>query len=166
MEDVMADKADEPAALDGEIITPGDAKRDDEIAALRREVAELKAAVTPPKSTFVPKTDAEWIDEMHQLREGRMRYATPPSVIRDFAVLDDRMVKEIALRDARAPTGRPGMIPQQQTSGGGGGGGKSSTPGWVDPRPLSNPPGTNWVDAIAIADDVRQRAELKRKLGG
>ena len=37
--------------------------------------------------------------------------------------------------------------------------------GWQHEIPLSNPPGTNWVDAIAIADDVRQRAELARKSG-
>ena len=140
---------------------------DDEIAALRREVAELKSAVkgaepTDPRETA--RRIAEWENEMHQMREGRMRLATPPSVIRDFAVLDDRMVKEIALRDARAPTGpsSQGVIPSSQTVSGVHVGGKSS--GWVDPRPLSNPPGTNWVDAIAIADDVRQRAELARKL--
>jgi len=140
---------------------------DDEIAALRREVAELKSAVkvaepTDPRETA--RRIAEWENEMHQMREGRMRLATPPSVIRDFAVLDDRMVKEIALRDARAPTGpsSQGVIRSSQTVSGVHVGGKSS--GWVDPRPLSNPPGTNWVDAIAIADDVRQRAELARKL--
>jgi len=140
---------------------------DDEIAALRREVAELKSAVkgaepTDPRETA--RRIAEWENEMHQMREGRMRLAAPPSVIRDFAVLDDRMVKEIALRDARAPTGpsSQGVIRSSQTVSGVHVGGKSS--GWVDPRPLSNPPGTNWVDAIAIADDVRQRAELARKL--
>ena len=140
---------------------------DDEIAALRREVAELKSAVKGAEPTDPRETErriAEWENEMHQMREGRMRLATPPSVIRDFAVLDDRMVKEIALRDARAPTGpsSQGVIRSSQTVSGVHVGGKSS--GWVDPRPLSNPPGTNWVDAIAIADDVRQRAELARKL--
>jgi hypothetical protein len=75
------------------------------------------------------------------------------------------MVKEIALRDARAPTGRPGMIP---ATGGGGEAPKSAGDGkgYVEPRPLGPQPGINWVDAQLIADDVRQRAELKRKLGG
>jgi hypothetical protein len=141
----------------------------DKIAALEREVAELREAVKPkpqPSRDEEERATAEWINEMHQLREGRMSLATPPSVVRDFAVLDDRMVKEIALRDARAPTGRPGMIPQEQGSGRGGGRPSSGDgTGWVKSTPLSNPPGTNWVDAIAIADEVRQRAELKRKLG-
>jgi hypothetical protein len=136
----------------------------DEIAALRREVDALKAAQQPkpqPSREEQERATAEWIDKMHQMREGRMSMATPPSVVRDFAVLDDRMVKEIALRDARAPTGRPGMIPQP-SSGGGGRPSSGDGSGWVEPRPLTNPPGTNWVDAIAIADDVRQRAERKR----
>ena len=91
-----------------------------------------------------------------------MSMATPPSVVRDFAVLDNRLVKEIALRDARAPTGpsSQGAIPSSQQlsnvhTGGGG-------TGWVDPRPLSNPPGINWVDAQLIADDVKQRSKDKR----
>ena len=138
----------------------------EELAALRAEVEALKAAQPKPEPSAEERERArlKWIDEMHQMREGRMAMATPPSVIRDMAVLDDRMVKEIALRDARAPTGpsSQGVIRSSQTVSGVHVGGKSS--GWVDPRPLSNPPGTNWVDAIAIADDVRQRAELARKL--
>jgi hypothetical protein len=137
---------------------------EDKIAALERAVAELKAAQPKPQPSREDqeRATAKWIDEMHQLREGRMAFATPPSVIRDFAVLDDRMVKEIALRDARAPTSPSSAIPGSRQATGDGGG-KGSTPGWVDPTPLGNPPGTQWVDAQCIADDVRQRAELKRK---
>jgi hypothetical protein len=142
----------------------------DELAALKKEVAELKDAINKPAPVDPRESErrnAEWIDEMHRMREGRMSQATPPSVVRDFAVLDDRMVKEIALRDARAPAGRPGMIPSTQQGGSGGGGDAAAgnTPGWVAPSPLSPPPGINYVDAQCIADEVRQRAELKRKLG-
>jgi hypothetical protein len=137
---------------------------DDKIAALEREVAELKAAKPKPQPSREDqeRATAKWIDEMHQLREGRMAYATPPSVKRYFADQDDRMVKEIALRDARAPTGpsSQGVIPSSQTVSNVHVGGKSS--GWVDPRPLRNPEGTFWVDAIAIADEVRQRKERER----
>src|SRR6516162_5504794 len=70
---------------------------------------------------------------------------------REMTVLDDRLVKEIALRDARAPTGRSGMIPSQPQSSPRPSAGSGT--GWVAPTPLLNPPGTNWVDAIAIADD-------------
>jgi hypothetical protein len=37
--------------------------------------------------------------------------------------------------------------------------------GYVDARPLGPPEGIRHVDAQCIADEVRQRAELKRKLG-
>jgi len=75
------------------------------------------------------------------------------------------MLQEIALRDNRAPTGpsSQGVIPSSQQVSNVRGNNPSGGAGWVEPRPLTNPPGTNWVDAIAIADDVRQRAELARK---
>jgi hypothetical protein len=130
----------------------------EELAALKKKVEELEAKVSPPKSTFKPMSDAEWRDQMHQAAERRMSMATPPSVVRDFAVLDDRLVKEVALRDARAPTSPSGGIPNSRQVTSGGDPLPSRTPGWVEPRPLTNPPGTNWVDAIAIADDIRQRS--------
>jgi hypothetical protein len=129
----------------------------DEIAALRAEVEALKAAQPKPQPSAEERERAvrEWQDQMHQMREGRMSFATPPSVVRDWAVLDDNLVKSVALRDARAPTSPSGTIPSQQV--GGGGPPPSSTPGWVDPAPLRPPPGINWVDAQLIADDVKQR---------
>jgi hypothetical protein len=135
---------------------------EDELTSLKARIAELEAKVSPPKSTFVPMTDEEWRSQMHALSERRMSMAMPPSAIRDLNVLDEALLKGVR-GDARAPTGRPGMIPQSQTSGSGRP--SSGGTGWVDPRPLTNPPGTPWVDAQCIADEVRQRAELKRKLG-
>jgi hypothetical protein len=134
----------------------------DELAALKKKVEELENKVSPPKSDFVPESDEEHRDRMRAISERRMNFATPPSVIRDFAVLDDRLVKEIALRDARAPTGPAGSaIPSSQQVSNVRTGGGSSTPGWSDPIPLSNPPGVRQLDAICIADDVRQRKEKK-----
>jgi hypothetical protein len=121
---------------------------DKKIADLEREVAALKAKSTPtptdPRET--ERSIAEHIDRMHQMREGRMAMATPPFVIRDFAVLDDRMVKEIALRDARAPTGpsSQGAIPSSQQLSNVRTGGAGS--GWVDPRPLGPQPGIDLID--------------------
>jgi hypothetical protein len=137
----------------------------DDLAALRREVEELKA-----KAEVKPEPSAEererarlaWIDEMHQLREGRMKAATPPSVVRDFAVLDDNLVKEIALRDARAPTGpsSQGVIPSSQQMSNVHTGGKSSTPGWAREIPLGPSPHQRYVDAQLDAQDAKDRAEL------
>jgi hypothetical protein len=138
----------------------------DELAALKKKVEELETKVSPPKSTFVPMTDEEHRDMVHQMNERRMSQATPPSVVRDWAVIPEDIVKGIR-EDRHAPTSATGMIPStQQRTPAREPGGKSSTPGYVDPRPLSPPPGIEWVDAQMIADEVRQRAELKRKLGG
>jgi hypothetical protein len=136
----------------------------DELAALKKEVEALKSALSgkedkpPPKSDFKPMSDAEWIDRMHQMREGRMSLAMPPSVVQYFA--DGVTAADVAdlARVARAPTGPTSAVPGAQQSGGSDPQ-PLATPGWSEPRPLSNPPGTNWVDAIAIADDVRQRKE-------
>jgi hypothetical protein len=142
----------------------------EEITKLKQELADQKAKVEaleaaqpkPQKSREERERETrEWMDQMHQMREGRMSLATPPSVVRDVAVLDDALVRGIALRDARAPTSPSGTIPNSQQVGGSGVA-TSPTPGWSEPRPLTNPPGTNWVDAIAIADDVRQRSKDKR----
>jgi hypothetical protein len=138
-------------------------KQKDELAALHAEIEELKAAQPKPEVSWEERERRrrEWENEMHQMREGRMAMATPPSAVRDFAVLDDRLVKEIALRDARAPTSPSSTIPGSRQGTGGGGPRPSPTPGWSEPLPLTNPPGINWVDAQCIADDVRQRGKAK-----
>jgi len=87
---------------------------DEEIAALRKRVEELEAKAKPPeKSDFKPKSDAEWREEMHALAETRMSMATPPSVVRDWAVIPDHIVKGI-VEDRHAPTSATGMIPSSQ----------------------------------------------------
>jgi hypothetical protein len=144
-----------------------------EVAALKAEVEALKSALSgkedkPPKSTFVPMTDAEHMSRVHAMRERQANSWMPPSAVQAMIAAEPKGFMAGVVRDNRAPgPGNQSAIPTQATvresspvreSGG--------TAGWVEPRPLTNPPGTNWVDAIAIADDVRQRAELKRKLGG
>jgi hypothetical protein len=138
-------------------------KQSDELAALKKKVEELEAKVSPPKSDFKPMSVAEWQDQMHEMRERRMSMATPPSVIRDFAVLDDRLVKEIALKDARAPTGpsSQGAIPSsQQVTGVRPGGIPGGGTGWQAPIPLSPPPGVAQADRLMDAQDAKDRAEL------
>jgi hypothetical protein len=123
-----------------------DDNKDDELTSLKARISELEAKVSPPKSDFVPLSDAEWRDRMHALAERRMAMATPPSVVREFAVLDDRLVKEIALRDARAPTGRPGMIPTDGSVGGRPSSGDGS--GWAKEIPIDVPGGTRTQELI------------------
>jgi hypothetical protein len=132
-------------------------KQADEIAALRRELDELKAKVSPPKSTFKEMTDAEHRDWVHQMQERRMSMAMPPSVIRDLTVLDDATVRGIVNDNRNAPTGPTGAIPRShQPSNPDAGSGT----GWVDPRPLGPPPGIRYVDAQIDAQDAKDRAVL------
>jgi hypothetical protein len=130
-----------------------------QIAELKKRIEELEKAKPEPE---VSREERErraraWQDEMHQMREGRMAQATPPSVVRDFAVLDDRMVKEIALRDARAPTSPSSAIPgsRQSSNVSPGGGGT----GWAREIPLGPSPHQRYVDAQLDAQDAKDRAE-------
>ena len=138
----------------------------DKIAKLEAEVAELKAKVSPPKSNFVPMSDAEWIDQMHQMRERRMSFASnfhPDDLRAMEAACPTPMMKEIALRDARAPTGPSNMNPSSTSRGGSPANVPGSGTGWVEPAPLVPPPGLRYVDAQIDAADARDKAERIRQ---
>jgi len=136
----------------------------DRIAALERDNAELKndlaalkAKVDPPKSTFKPMSDAEHRDMVHQMNERRMNLASnfhPDDLRAMEAACPTAMMKEIALRDARAPTGRPSMIPtsnQQSTSGGDPANVPGGGRGYVEPTPLGVPGGARTQELIERA---------------
>jgi hypothetical protein len=120
----------------------------DELAELKAKVAALEAKVSPPKSTFVEMSDAEWRNQVHQMRERQANSWMPPSAIHDLVAAEPRGFMQGVLRDARAPTGRPGMIPQEQMSNARA---PSPTPGWVDPTPLGPPPGIGLIDRAVNA---------------
>jgi hypothetical protein len=126
----------------------------EELAALKREVEELKAKLAPPKP-FKP--------EPYQRYDPTEGMCMPPSALAAMvAAVPDRMLREIAMRDNRAPTGRPGMIPtNQQSSGGGAANVPGSGTGWAHETPIGPPPGIHWVDAQLIADDIKQRGKDK-----
>jgi hypothetical protein len=130
-------------------------KTDDELAALRKRVEELEAKAKPPEpeKPFVPPP--------YQQYDPTAGMCMPPSALREMAGHPCNQVMAGVIQDRHAPTGRPGMIPDS----GGPRPSVGSGTGWSPEVPLSNPPGTNWVDAQLIADEVRQRAELKRKMG-
>src|SRR5215467_876707 len=87
-----------------------------ELDALRKRIEQLEAKDKPPeKSTFVPMSDEQWRDEMHQLAERRMSMATPPSVVRDWAVIPEHIVKGIR-EDRHGPTGPSSAVPSTQQS--------------------------------------------------
>jgi hypothetical protein len=135
---------------------------DDELAQLKRELkAELKAeleaeAKAAPSARDAEREAAEWRDRMHKLAEGRMsRVAVSPEVLRDYARACPTSDVQDLVRHGRVQSpsqaGTSGQVTVVR------GAGPSLTPGWAREIPLRNPDGTRWVDAIAIADDVRQR---------
>ena len=134
-----------------------------EEVALRKRIEALEAAQPKPTPRMPTAEEiAEHNDRMHQMREGRMNAATPPSALQAMVEAEPNGFMSGVMRDNRAPTGRPGMIPTQPSASGAAPVNKS---GWVDAAPISPPPNLRYVDAQLIADEVRQRAELKRKLG-
>ena len=147
-------------------------KQADEIAELKQQMADQKAELealkaaqakaNPPKSTFVPISNAEWRDQMHALAEKRMSMATPPSVVRDWAVIPEHIVKGIR-EDRHAPTGPSSAGASGQVTK------VSRDPGlpgsgWSAPTPLSNPPGVAQADRLMDAQDRRDRIELAQRI--
>jgi hypothetical protein len=127
----------------------------DELAALKREV-ELKAKLAPPKP-FVP--------EPYQKYDPTAGMSMPMSTMLEMArAVPDHVIREIALRDNRAPTGRPGMIPtSQQSSGGGPANVPGSGTGWAHETPIGPPPGVAQAERLMDAQDARDRAELIKR---
>jgi hypothetical protein len=111
----------------------------DELAALRREVAELKASLKPP-APFDPGPIQRW-DPTEGMSMDR-------SVMRDMArVTPTNMIQGIAMRDNRAPTGpsAQGVIPSSQTVSVVRGVGNVG--GWAREVPLGPQPGIDLIDA-------------------
>jgi hypothetical protein len=133
----------------------------DELAALRKELNEVKAALAPaPAPIDWEKRIAAHQDEVHRMREGQANSWMPPNAIREMVACEPKgFMHDVALRDARAPQSG-GMIPnnQQVRSAGGGKG-----TGWVDPVPLSNPPGVAQADRLMDAADKADRVELAKQ---
>jgi hypothetical protein len=129
----------------------------DELAALKARIEQLERKAKPPPA---PPDMTNW-----QRYDPTARMTMPRSTLEEMVnAIPTNMVRAIALRDARAPQGpsSQGVIPtsQQMSSVHPGGGGS----GWRDAVPLGPQPGINYVDAICVADDVRQRAEQIAKL--
>jgi hypothetical protein len=144
--------------------------RDDEIADLKQQVAELKKAVAPPKSAAQRmQEDREYMSKLHASREARMNHASPPMSAEQAKAYTDAAGGPAGVRDLVQHGTIPGPGGQIPTTGQVGpvhsspGIGRGS--GWVTPPPLGPPPGINYVDAQMDAQDKLDRAELEQKLG-
>jgi hypothetical protein len=121
-------------------------KHAEEIAQLKKEVEALKAKVSPPKSTFKEMSDAEHFDRIHQMRERQANSWMPPDVIREMVAAEPKgFMREVAMRDNRAPNNPGSMIPQQPSNARSTNVPGSGT-GWAAERPLGPQPGINLID--------------------
>ena len=111
----------------------------EEIAKLKQELADQKAKVEAleaaqpkpqPSAEERERETREWMDRMHQAREGRMSLAMPPSAVAYFA--DGVTPADCAdlRQQSHRPSSRPGVIPDSQTSGRPGGNVPGGGTGW------------------------------------
>jgi hypothetical protein len=126
----------------------------DELAALKARVAELEARTKPPP----PAPPAPKGFQRYDYTAGM---SMPASALRAMVqATPDAMVRDIAMRDGRAPTGpsAQGVIPASQPLSNVRVGGSGT--GWAREIPLSNPPGVAILDRIMDAQDAKDRHEL------
>src|SRR6516162_7554539 len=118
----------------------------DELAALKKKVEELEAKVSPPQSTFVPMSDAEHRDWVHQMRERQANAWMPPSAIREMVAAEPKGFMQGVVADNRnAPTSPTAAIPRSEKPSDDRGVNKS---GWLDPTPIGVPGGVRTQELI------------------
>ena len=138
---------------------------DKRIAALERQVAEMKAEIKASQPTVIDHEAAakQHLDQMHQASERRManayipsraerdafNAATPPDVCRGLA------------QDGRAPLTPKGMLPTSNVHSGGRA--PINTTGWQNETPIGPSPHQRYVDAQLDAQDRRDRYEADQR---
>jgi hypothetical protein len=126
----------------------------DELSELKARVAELEAKAKPPAPA--PSTPQSF-----QRYDPTENFRMPASALREMVnAVPDQMMRDIAMRDGRAPTGpsAAGVIPSSQPLSNVRTGG-SGTSGWAREIPLSPPPGVNILDRIMDHEDAKDRHE-------
>jgi len=136
-----------------------------EIEELKKELAEQKAKVealeraNKPKEPFKPQP--------YEPIDWTARMSMPPSALRAMVeAVPDRVIRDIAMRDARAPQGpsSQGAIPSsQQVSNVHPGGVPGGGTGWAREIPLGPSVDQRYVDAQLDAQDARDKAERIRQ---
>jgi len=122
----------------------------EELAALKARVAELEAKAKPPKP-FEPEPPWHF--------DPTANMSMPPSALREMVnAIPDNVIRDIAMRDNRAPTGRPGVIPGSQQPASPRPSAGDGT-GWAREIPIGLSPHQRYVDAQLDAQDAKDRQE-------
>jgi hypothetical protein len=124
--------------------------QDDDIAALKREVAALKSALPTARDD---RAEREWLAQVHRLREERMDRASPPMSREELAAMEAACPKD-AIADIVAHR----VVPERSAAGASGeitlgspNPGLSRGSGWVNATPLGPPPGQEAIRRTADA---------------
>ena len=124
----------------------------EELAALKREVEELKAKLAPPKP---------FVSEPYQRYDPTAGMCMPPSALAAMVAATPANFMRDVVRDNRgAPTGPTSAMPRSTDGGGGSANAPGSGTGWAHETPIGPPPGLRYIDAQLDAQDARDRAEL------
>jgi hypothetical protein len=133
-----------------------------ELANLKRELAEVRAAMRPLDPKALEREAAEWRNRMHQAAENRMSRANAfsPEDLRamDAAVPADMCRDLVRHGTVQSPSaaGSSGMITKVSSNAGLPG----SNTGWRTAPPIGPPPGVAIADRLLDAADARDRHEL------
>ena len=128
---------------------------EDELAALRREVSELKATINKPAPAPIDwdRRIAEHNAQLHQMRERRMAHASnfhPDDLRAMEAACPTSAVKDIVAHgtvQSPSMSGTSGAVTGVHL----GGNAPVNTSGYVDPRPLGPQPGIDLIDRAVNA---------------
>jgi hypothetical protein len=132
----------------------------DELSELKAAQAQMAARIAELEKANKPPPPAPDFGR-YQRFDPTANFQMPAETVREMArAVPDSMIRDIAGRDARAPTGpsAQGIIPGSQPLSAIRTGGNGT--GWQAPIPLSNPPGVRILDEIMDAQDAVDRHEL------
>ena len=132
------------------------------VAALERELAELKGALAGKEDKPEPKEPFK--PEPYQPIDWTARMSMPPSALAAMVAAEPRGFMQGVVRDNRGPSTPTSMIPgSQQASSAGPANVAGSGTGWAREIPLGPSLHQRYVDQQIDAQDQRDRADLIRQ---
>jgi hypothetical protein len=133
----------------------------DEIADLKRELAQVKAAMKPLDPAALEREARAWRNQMHQAAENRMTHASAFSAA-DLAAMDAAVPADMCRDLVRhgvvqgpSAAGSSGTITKVSSNAGLPG----SNTGWRTAPSITPPVGINHIDRMMAAEDLEFRRQ-------